>query len=140
MVFEAVGPSSFYPEDWKSYGLGIGSEESDAAARGLFGAMAGREIGAVFGTPEYDEEIKDISALLWVDENTVPTLMAYGKYDKVQPYEGSLRLLKALEDNHVPHDYYLCEHSGHGLQNDSRVYGEYMRKILEYLDTYMPVG
>ena len=98
-----------------------------------------KEIKAEFGTPEYNEEIKDISALLWINENTVPTLVAYGKYDKVQPYEGSQRLLKALKDNHVPYDYYLFEHSGHGLQNDNKVYGEYMRKILEYLDMYMPV-
>lgn len=139
MVFGAVGPSSFYPEDWKCYGFDIGSEESDTAARVMFGAMAGKEIKSAFGTPEYDEEIKDISALLWINENSVPTLVAYGKYDKVQPYEGSLRLLKALEENNVPHDYYLSEHSGHGLQNDNKVYGEYMRKILEYLDTYMPV-
>ena len=139
MVFEAVGPSSFYPEDWKCYGLDLGNVESDVAARELFGTMAGREIKAEFGTPEYEEEIKDISAVLWVDENTVPTLMAYGKDDKIQPYEGSQRLLRALEDNGVPHDYYLCEHSGHGLQNDYKIYGEYMRKISEYLDTYMPV-
>ena len=139
MAFGAVGPSSFYPEDWKCYGFDIRSKESDAAARAMFGAMAGKEIKSEFGTPEYDEEIKDISALLWVNETSVPTLVAYGKHDKVQPYEGSLRLLKALEDNHVPHDYYLCGHSGHGLHNDSQVYGEYMRKILEYLDTYLPV-
>ncbi len=139
MVFEAAGPSSFYPEDWKSYGLGLETEESKAAARELFGTMAGKEIKTNFGTPEYDEEIKDISALLWVNENTVPTLLAYGKYDKIQPYEGSQRLLRALEDNHVPHDYYLFNHSGHGLQNDTQVYGEYMRKILEYLETYMPI-
>lgn len=139
MVFEAVGPSSFYPEDWSSYGFDAGTEESDAAARGLFGVMAGKELRAAFGTPEYDEEIKDISALLWIDENSVPTLVAYGKYDKVQPCEGSQRLLAALKENHVPHDYYLCGHSGHGLQNDNQVYGEYMRKITEYLDTYMPI-
>lgn len=139
MVFGAAGPSSFYPEDWKCYGFDIGSEESDAAAREMFGAMAGREIKSEFGTPEYDEEMKDISALLWINESSVPTLVAYGKYDKVQPFEGSQRLLKALKDNHVPHSYYLCEHSGHGLQNDNKVYGEYMRKILEYLDAYMPV-
>lgn len=139
MVFGAVGPSSFYPEDWKCYGFDIGSKESNAAARKMFGAMAGKEIKSEFGTPGYNKEIKDISALLWINGNSVPTLVAYGKYDKVQPYEGSQRLLKALEDNNVPHDYYLCEHSGHGLQNDNKVYVEYMRKILEYLDTYMPL-
>lgn len=136
MVFEAVGPSSFYPEDWKSYGL----DKNADAARELFGTMAGKEIKSEFGTLEYDEEMKDISALLWINENTTPTLMAYGKYDKFQPYEGSLRLLAALEDNNIPYDYYLCEHSGHGLQNDNKVYVEYMRKILEYLDSYMPVN
>lgn len=139
MVFGAVGPSSFYPEDWKCYGFNVRSKESDAAARVMFSAMAGREIKSKFGTHEYDEEIKNISALLWINENSVPTLVAYGKYDKVQPYEGSQRLLKALKDNNVPHDYYLCQHSGHGLQNDNKVYGNYMRKILEYLDTYIPV-
>lgn len=136
MVFEAVGPSSFYPEDWKSYGL----DKNEDAARGLFSVMAGKELTAEFGTTEYDEEIKDISALLWVDSDTVPTLMAYGKYDKIQPYEASLRLLQALEENGVPHDYYLGEHSGHGIQNDPDVYAEYMRKVLDYLDNYMPVG
>lgn len=139
MVFGAVGPSSFYPEDWKCYGFDARSKESDAGAKEMFGAMAGREIQSEFGTPEYDEEVKDISALLWVNENSVPTLLAYGKYDKIQPYEGSQRLLRALEDHHVPHDYYLCAHSGHGLQNDNQVYGQYMRKIPEYLETYMPV-
>lgn len=136
MVFEAVGPSSFYPEDWKCYGL----DKSDEAARTLFGTMAGKKLEASFGTPEYDAEIKDISALLWVDENTVPTLLAYGKYDKVQPYESSERLRKSLEEHGVPHEYYLCSHSGHGLQNDNETYGAYIRKILEYLDTYMPTA
>ncbi len=74
-----------------------------------------------------------------MDENSVPSVLAYGKYDKVQPYEASQRLLQALEDNNVPHEYYLCGHSGHGLQNDTKVYVEYMRKILEYLGTYMPI-
>lgn len=135
MVFEAVGPSSFYPEDWKSYGF----DQDPEVARALFSVMAGRELTSEFGTPEYDEEIKDISALLWVDETTVPTLMAYGMYDKFQPYEGSVRLCEALEENGVPYDYYLCRHSGHGLQNDNKVYAEYMRAITDYLNTYMPV-
>ena len=80
MVFGAAGPSSFYPEDWKCYGFDIGSEESDTAVRVMFSAMAGKEIKSAFGTPGYDEEIKDISALLWVNENSVPTLVAYGKF------------------------------------------------------------
>ncbi len=65
--------------------------------------MAGKEISPdMFGTPEYDEAIKDISALLWIDENTVPSVLAYGKFDKVQSFEASVRLDKALTEHNVP--------------------------------------
>lgn len=138
MVFEGVGPSSFYPEDWDSYGFDKAGNK-DAAAR-LFSVMAGKTITAdMFGTEDYNEAVKNISALLWVDNNTVPTLMAYGKYDKFQPFRASVRLNKELANCNVPHDYIVFEHSGHGLQNDSKKYIEYMQKINEYLDTYMPV-
>lgn len=134
MVFEGVGPSSFYPEDWKCYGF---DQNAEAAAL-MFSVMAGKEIKPeIFGTSEYDALVKDISALLWVDENTVPTVMAYGKHDKFQPYEGSVRLDKALTENGVPHEYIVLPHSGHGLQNDNKLYAEYMAKVEEYLDKYM---
>ncbi len=140
MVFGAVGPSSFYPEDWNNYGLDGEGDEAKAAAAGLFSVMLGKMIDpALFGTPEYDVLMKDISALLWVNENSVPSLMAYGAHDTVQPYLASVRLDAALTEYGVPHDYIVLEHSGHGLQNDDREAELYMRKIVEYLDTYMPV-
>ena len=43
----------------------------------------------------YLEKVKPISALMWINEETVPSVVAYGKYDKVQPFKGSQRLLKA---------------------------------------------
>lgn len=107
---------------------------------GLFGVMAGKEITSdMFGTPEYDEAIKDISSLLWIDENTVPSVLAYGKYDKVQSFEASVRLDQALTEHNVPHEYIVCEHSGHGLQNDNKEFLLYNQKMEEYLDKYMPV-
>ena len=36
MVFGAVGPSCFYPEDWGCYGLDQNTAESKEAAAGLF--------------------------------------------------------------------------------------------------------
>ena len=57
---------------------------------------------------------------LWIDENTVPSVLAYGKFDKVQSFEASVRLDKALTEHNVPHEYIACEHSGHGLQNDNK--------------------
>jgi acetyl esterase/lipase len=140
MVFEAVGPSSFYPEDWTNYGFDKDNEETKKAAAELFGIMAGKEITVdMLGTKSYDEAVKDISALAWIDENTVPTLMAYGKYDKVQPYLASIRLDKKLTEYNVKHDYFVLEHSGHGLQNDDKELRLYYEKIVEYLDKYLSI-
>jgi len=134
MVFEGVGPSSFYPEDWKCYG----ADKNVEVAAGLFGVMRGETVDpAIFGTEEYDELMKPISALLWVDENTVPTVLAYGKYDKVQPYEGAVRLDARLTEAGVEHTFIVCEHSGHGLQNDSRQFAAYYAAVEEYLGKYM---
>ena len=91
----------------------------------------------MFGTPEYDELVKDVSALYWVNENTVPSVLAYGVHDKFQPYEGSARLAAALTENGVPHEYIVFEHSGHGLQNDNKQMIAYSEAILDYLDRYM---
>lgn len=134
MVFEGVGPSSFYPEDWKCYGLDQNAEAADR----LFSQMTGKTITAdMFGTDKYDELVKDTSALYWIDENTVPTVMAYGMHDKFQPYEGSVRLDEALTKYNVPHEYIMFEHSGHGLQNDNKQMVQYSEAILEYLNKYM---
>ena len=102
--------------------------------------MCGKKITPdMFGTPAYDEAVKDISALLWVDDDTVPSLMAYGAYDKVQSFPASARLDKALTKHNVPHDYIVLPHSGHGLQNDNAEFHLYSQKIEEYLDKYLPV-
>lgn len=140
MVFGAVGPSSFYPEDWGCYGLDQDTAESKEEAAGLFSVMAGKTLSAdLFGTPAYDEAVKDISALLWVDDNTVPSLLCYGAHDKVQGFPASKRLDEALTAHNIPHDYIVCEHSGHGLQNDSKEFHKFYQKIEEYLDKYLPV-
>lgn len=134
MVFEAVGPVSFYAGDWTPYGL----DKSPEAAAGLFGIMAGKEIiPEILGTAEYEEVIKDISAYMWVNENTVPTVCAYGVYDKVCPFDSSKHLIKALEENGVTHEYIEFPHSGHALQNDDKCYAQYMNKVEEYLNTYI---
>ena len=134
MVFEAVGPASFYAEDWAVYGL----DQDPEAAAGLFGTMAGKKITpAMLQTAEYEKIIKDISAYMWVNENTVPTVCAYGAYDKVCPFDSSKHLKKALEKNNVTHEYIVFPHSGHALQNDDKCYIQYMDKVVEYLDTYM---
>ncbi|AHM66129.1 hypothetical protein LK13_00175 [Paenibacillus polymyxa] len=134
MVFEMVGPPSFYPEDWATYGL----DQNPEAAANLFSVMSGNTITTdMIGKASYDTAVKDISPFMWIDKNSVPTLAAYGKYDKVAPFGTVKYLINALEENNVPHDYFEFPHSGHGLQNDNKLYLKYIEKLNEYLERYM---
>lgn len=136
IMFEMVGPSSFFVEDWDVYGL----DKNNAIAAGLFGVMLGDEIDIdVVGTNELQEIMKPISAYAWVNENSVPSVIAYGAYDKICPFKTARHLVNALEDNNVDYKYFEAPHSGHALQNDNKVYEEFMDTVVEYLDKYMPV-
>ena len=135
-VFEMVGPASFHHEDWTNYGL----DQSPEAAATLFSAMSGIMISPEMITSgEYLEIVKPISADRWVNENSVPALIAYGKHDKICPYLSAQPLIAALEEYNTPYDYFEFPHSGHGLQNDTKLHGEYMDKVEEYLARYMPI-
>jgi acetyl esterase/lipase len=136
MLFECVGPSSFYSEDWTPYG----TDKDPKAAAGLFSMLLGKKINPnLFGTAAYDSIMKPISAYMWVDSLSVPTVCAYGSYDKVCPFLSSRHLIKALKDNHVPFQYFEATHSGHGLQNDTDVYAAYMQTVSDWLDKYLPI-
>lgn len=140
MMFELVGPSSFYRSDWGVYGLDQDTDQSREAAADLFGIMLGKEINVdIIDTPQYDEIIKPISAFMWIDENSVPSIIAYGTHDRVCPFKTSAHLVNALKENGVDYQYFEMPHSGHGLQNDDKMYGQYMNTVEEYLDKYMPV-
>lgn len=134
MIFEAVGPASFCHEDWTNYGL----DQSAEAAAGLFSTMAGAEITAdMIENHTYDELLKPISADKWVTENSAPVVCAYGEQDKIAPFLSSKRFVEQLEKYNVPHEYFVLPHSGHGMQNDSKIAMQYMDKVVEYLEKYM---
>jgi len=144
LVFGAVGPSCFYLEDWINLGADPGRPiPLDPAAdysgmAELFSAMAGREITAdMLRDGSYLEAVKDISAALWVSGDSAPSVHAYGAWDRVQPFSASRRLEAALTEHGVPHEYLVLPHSGHALQNDNGLYGQYMDKLTEYLDKYL---
>ena len=141
LLFGAVGPSCFYAEDWDNYGFDRDTQESREGAAGLFGIMGDVKLTEnMIKDGSYIELMKPISAMMWVDENAVPSVVAYGKYDKVQPFKASQRLLKAYQKYNIDYKYFELPHSGHGLQNDNKIYQEYMKAIEEYLDKYMKVS
>ena len=107
LMFEMVGPSSFYAEDWGVYGLDQDTHESRKAAVGLFGIMAGIELTPeMIKTKEYKELMKPISAFMWINENSVPSVIAYGTHDRVCPFNTVRHLTKALQDNNVDYKYF----------------------------------
>ena len=139
-TYGAVGPSSFVAEDWGIFGIGLDTDESRVAGAVLFSVMSGNEI-----TPEeikdgsYREKVHEIAAAEWVSNNPIPTVVAYGAHDRVQPFLASKRLEAALKENGVDYQYFVLEHSGHGLQNDYAVSGQWMKAVDEYLAKYMPM-
>ncbi|HFI0695635.1 TPA: alpha/beta hydrolase fold domain-containing protein [Streptococcus suis] len=136
LTFGAVGPSSFYMEDWGIYGADTNLE----AAAGLTSSMSGQEITEeMIADGSYKDIVNQISAVYWVTEETVPSVVIYGKEDKVQPYKAAIRLEETLKEKGVDYQFLTAEHSGHGLQNDDAVYKEYMMLVEEYLAKYMPV-
>ncbi len=136
LLFEAVGPSSFIRSDWTSYGL----DQNVESAAYLFSVMLGSEVSVdVIDTDAYDELIKPISAYMWIDEDTVPSVIAYGTYDKVCPFKSASHLVETLQNNGIDYQYFEATHSGHALQNDNDVYCDYLDTVIEYLDKYMPV-
>ena len=140
LMFEMVGPSSFYAEDWDVYGLNQDTEESRKATAELFGIMVGIELTPkMIKTKEYEELMKPISAFMWINENSVPSVIAYGTHDRVCPFNTVRHLVKALQDNNVDYKYFEGKHSGHGMQNDDKVFEQYMKTVDEYLEKYMPV-
>ena len=138
LLFGAVGPSSFYAEDWGIYGFDKNTDEARQGSAGLFGVMGGIKLTSdMIENGSYIDKLKPISAVMWVNEDTVPSVVAYGKYDKVQPFKASQRLLKAYKENNIDYQYFECSHSGHGLQNDNKIYKKYMETVEEYLEKYM---
>lgn len=90
-----------------------------------------------YGLVVYLDAVKPISADRWVTRDTVPSVLCYGAHDKMQPFAASKPLVAALKENGVDYQYFVAEHSGHGLQNDNKTYMEYLDTVAEYLDKYM---
>lgn len=135
-TYGAVGPSCFYQEDWGIFGL----DQNDAACASMFGVMAGVQITEQeIRNGAYLEKVKPISGAEWVCDNPVPTVVAYGTHDRIQPFLASLRLKAALEANNVDFKYFELPHSGHGLQNDNVLSRQWMEAVVEYLNRYMPL-
>lgn len=130
-VFQQTGPADFDPFLW-------GSEDGDwDAAAGFVSMMTGKEVTAeMMESGEAQALIAEISPTAYVDENTVPTLCAYGLKDQVVPVAIKFKLFEAFEKYGVTYDYIEYPNSNHGMYADLDKQEEYIAKMLEYCNIY----
>ena len=127
-VFQQVGPSSFEKGTWTNhpewdYGLAVGGSGVEMSKEDYeSGKMA--------------DVVKSISPALWIDENTVPTIAAYGGKDWLVPFTHAEKVRKALETHHVPHVFIVYPNSDHFLCNDPDCAKQYRQAILEFARKY----
>lgn len=130
-VFGMVGPVSFEVDV---------QAEPSAESAGFLSVLAGERITAeMMADGSYKEAIKPIDAYRWVNENSPPTLFAFGKLDRVMPFS-TRPLMQALQTHGVPHDVLIFEKSGHGMHRDKDKQALYLQKLNEYLAQYLPTN
>ncbi|MGM9680683.1 MAG: alpha/beta hydrolase [Eubacteriales bacterium] len=128
-VFQMTGPANFEPEGW-------GSVDSESAAD-FVTMMSGEEVTPeMIESGEYKEIVNIISPAALVNENTVPTIIAYGPKDKIVPVGLKYTLIEAFDKYGVTYEYIEFPNSGHAMALDSEKSQEYADKVDEYLSRY----
>lgn len=129
LVFQMTGPASFEPEGW-------GSTDSESAAS-FVTMMSGKTVTAeMIESGAYKEIVNIISPAALVNENTVPTIIAYGPKDKIVPVGLKYFLIEALDDYGVTYQYIEFPNSGHMMALDKDKSQEYVDCVAQYLDKY----
>ena len=83
------------------------------------------------------EDLLQVSPISYVNENSVPTIIAQGEKDNVVDKENAIRLENVLKSNNVEYYAYYYPSSGHGLENDKKInqqaYAKFDEFVLKYL-------
>ena len=89
---------------------------------------------------EYAEEIKAVSPIYYVDENTVPTVINHGKQDNIVPFSNATAIVEKFKEYGVKYDFNIYPNSGHGLDNDPDARDISDALTHEYIKTYLVEG
>lgn len=130
LVFEMCGPVIFDPEKW-------GLETDDLQAEFITNFSGITVDKTELGTQGTKNILKQISAAMLVNENTVPTVFAYGVNDKIVPVNLKYELIDALKNVEVDYTYIEFPHSGHAMAFDPNLTKEYLDTVQGYLKKYM---
>lgn len=84
------------------------------------------------------DDFYNISPVKYLNENSVPTIIAHGTMDTVLPYSGSVALDEKLTKLGVEHEFITYEGAWHGLagcpeadKEMSKAYNEYLMKYIK---------
>lgn len=127
-VFEQTGPTDFHGDTW-----GVESE----FVAGFVSAFSGKTITAEqVERGEAEDVINLVSPAAWVNENTIPSLIAYGGKDSIVGTKQHLALIPKLEQYHIPYTYIAFPNSDHPLASDPDSRDAWHEAVLEYAKTY----
>lgn len=82
-------------------------------------------------------ELDAVSPINFVNENTVPTIMAHGLIDNIVPYDGVVKLNEKLARYGVRHHLVPYPNSGHDLSRDPAQTDETERLMKMYAKEYL---
>ncbi len=122
-----VGPSDFTTEAWGEAGPRIAKMLAGTAISNQY-MQEGKE----------KELIELVSPVAYVNENSIPSLFAYGGKDKTVPIGNAESVKKAFEESGAVYDFILFPFSGHILIFTPLSGARYNAKLKEYCDKYFP--
>lgn len=85
---------------------------------------------------EAEELIASVSPIAWVDQDTVPTLFAYGARDESVSLVNAELLEQSLKEAEVPYQYVEFPNSNHGMYDDADSRAEYQEAVLSFAKQY----
>lgn len=122
-----VAPSDFTTEAWGEAGPRIAQ------------MLAGTEISNQYLQEGKEKELIElVSPSFYVNENSIPSLLAYGGKDKTVPIGNGESVKKAFEKSGAVHDFILFPLSDHILIFTPISALRYNAKLMEYCEKYFP--
>ncbi len=122
-----VGPSDFTTQAWGEAGPRIAQ------------MLAGTEITNKYIQEGKEQElIKLVSPVSYINENSIPSLFAYGGKDKIVPIGNGESVKNAFEESGATYDFILFPLSDHILIFTPFSGTKYNAKLKEYCEKYFP--
>lgn len=86
---------------------------------------------------DFEQQLKEISPLYYVNENTVPTIINHGSKDTTVPYSNAVSLAEAFKNAGAEYIFNTYPNSGHGLGEDKEINQTAENQFREYINKYL---